>query len=212
MRDTDMNTGYKNFILSNPSYGNREYIPFLGAGVITYGNGIIVDDDRNTQSKNILYDVRKLVANNISYRNGGSGFHTYSSAHVDIVFNTAYENNLTPSLNKRQIFANSSSGVIILNNILYAAPNHTYYSNDNNAGSVICDFNLLYSTTPKAGKKGRAPGSNDIIADPLFTAPGSFDFTLRPGSPAIGSASSTTAPDTDYAGNPRPTHWVCSLT
>jgi hypothetical protein len=205
MRDTDTNTGYKNFILGNLSTNNREYVPFYAAGVITDGNGIIVDDNKNTQSGNVPYGGRTLVANNISATNGGSGIHAYASAHVDIVFNTTYENNRTPRLNEGQIFANTGTDVNILNNILYAAPNRLYYSSYNNAGNVLYDYNLLYSTTPKAGEKGVAPGPHDIVANPLFTAPGSFTFTLRAGSPAIGSASPTDAPPTDYEGNPRPT-------
>jgi hypothetical protein len=205
MRDSDSNKGYKNFILGNLSYANREYIPFYAAGAITDGNGIIVDDNKNTQSNKVAYGGRTLVANNISYLNGGSGIHAYASAHVDIVFNTTFENNRTPALNEGQIFANTGTDVKILNNILYAAPNDTYYSNYNNASNVVYDYNLLYSTTPDAGEKGLAPGPQDLVAAPLFTAPGSFIFTLRPGSPAIGSASPTDAPATDYAGAPRPT-------
>jgi hypothetical protein len=205
MRDTDRNTGYKNFILGNLSYDNRNYIPFYAVGAITDGNGIIVDDNKNTQSDNVAYGGRTLVANNISYMNGGSGIHAYASAHVDIVFNTTYENNRTPSLNEGQIFANTGTDVTILNNILYAAPNDTYYSNYNNGANVVYDYNLLYSTTPKAGEKGLAPGPHDIVADPLFTSASGFMFTLLSGSPAIGRASSTDAPATDYAGNPRPT-------
>ncbi len=205
MRDTDTNTGFKNFILGNISYENREYIPFYATGTITDGNGIIIDDNKNTQSNNIPYGGRTLVANNISYNNGGSGIHAYASAHVDIVFNTTYENNRTPTLNEGQIFANTGTDIRILNNILYAAPNRTYYSNDNNATNVDYDYNLLYSTTPKAGEKGLAPGPHDIVANPLFTAPANAIFTLQQNSPAIGSASPTDAPATDYAGNPRPT-------
>ncbi len=205
MRDTDHATGYKNFILDNLSYENREYIPFYAAGTITDGNGIIVDDNKNTQSSNVPYGGRTLVANNICYMNGGSGIHTYASAHVDIVFNTTYENNQTPALNEGQIFANTGTDVNILNNILYAAPNRTYYSNYNNASNVVYDYNLLYSTTPKQGEKGLAPGAHDIVADPLFASPQNFVFTPQAGSPAIGSASSTDAPATDYAGHPRPT-------
>jgi hypothetical protein len=205
MRDSDANTGYKNFILGNLTYSNREYVPFYSAGEITDGNGIIVDDNKNTQSSNVPYGGRTLVANNISYMNGGSGIHTYASAHVDIVFNTAYENNRTPSLNEGQIFANTGSDVKILNNILHAAADHTFYSNYNNAEDVVYDYNLLYSTTPQAGEAGLAPGPHDIVGAPLFTDGQAYIFTLRKNSPAIGSASSTDAPAIDYAGNPRPT-------
>ncbi len=205
MRDTDSNTGYKNFILDNTSYENREYIPFYAAGTITDGNGIIVDDNMNTQSNNVAYGGRTLVANNIAYLNGGSGIHTYASAHVDMVFNTTYENNRTPTLNEGNMFANSSADVNILSNILYAAPNFTYYSTYNNSSNVAYDYNLLYSTTPAASEKSVAPGPHDIVADPKFTAAGSYNFALKSGSPAIGTATSTDAPATDYASNPRPT-------
>jgi hypothetical protein len=204
MRDTDSYTGYKNVILANQSYENQEFIPFYAVGKITDGNGIIVDDNKNTQSNNVPYGGRTLVANNISYLNGGSGIHAYSSAHVDIVYNTAYLNNQTKSLNEGQIFSNSGSDVNLLSNILYAAPNRTYYSNYNNDSTVLHDFNLLYSTTPKAGEKGMAPGPHDILGNPLFTSAGTGDFTLQAGSPAIGSASPSLAPTTDFAGNPRP--------
>jgi hypothetical protein len=205
MRDTDNNTEYKNFIIGNLSYRNREYIPFYSVGRITDGNGIIVDDNKNSQSTNVAYVGRTLVANNISYLNGGSGIHAYSSAHVDIVFNTTYENNQTPTLNEGQIFSNAGTDVNILNNILYASPNDTYYTNWGNASNVVYDYNLLYSTTPAAGKKGLAPGPHDIVANPLLTGPANFVFTLQADSPAIGSASPTDAPATDFAGNPRPT-------
>ncbi len=205
MRDTDGNTGYKNFITGNLSYQNREYIDNIETGTITDGNGIIIDDNKNTQTNNVPYGGRSYVANNIVYQNGGSGIHTYDSAHVDIVYNTAYLNNQTPSINGGQIFGNTATDVNIINNILYAPPKKTYYSNYANDSSVRYNDNVLYSTTPKSGIKGLKPGPNDILANPLFNNPGSGDFTLATGSPAIGTATAQLAPATDFAGNPRPT-------
>jgi hypothetical protein len=205
MRDTDTYTGYKNFILDNISYQNREYIPFYATGTISDGNGIIVDDNMNTQSNGVAYGGRTYVANNIVYENGGSGIHAYASAHVDIAFNTAYLNNQTPTNNGGQMFANTGSDVNLINNILYAPPKKTFYSNYSNASSVLYNYNLLYSTTPKSGVSGAAPGPNDIIANPRFTNAASGNFTLTAGSPAVGAASASLAPATDFAGNPRPT-------
>jgi hypothetical protein len=205
MRDSDSYTGYKNFITGNTAMMNQEFIPFYAVGEITDGNGIIVDDNKNTQSNGVAYGGRTYVANNISYLNGGSGIHAYDSAHVDIVYNTAYLNNQTKRLNEGQIFSNSGTDINILSNILYAAPHRTYYSNYNNDPSVVYDYNVLYSSTPKAGEKGLAPGPHDIVADPLFTDAEAAAFTLQAGSPAIGTGSPAFAPATDFAGNPRPT-------
>jgi len=205
MRDTDSNTGYKNFVTGNLSYQNREYVKNTETGTITDGNGIIIDDNKNTQTINVPYGGRTYVANNIVYENGGSGIHAYDSAHVDIVYNTAYLNNQTPSINEGQIFGNTATDVNIINNILFAPPKKDFYSNYANDPSVLYNDNVLYSTTPKDSEKGLAPGPNDIIANPLFNNPGNGDFTLLAGSPAIGAGTATLAPETDFAGKPRPT-------
>jgi hypothetical protein len=205
MRDTDSYTGYKNFILNNVSHNNQEYIPFYELGKITDGNGIIVDDNKNTQSNNVPYDGRTLVANNIVYNNGGSGIHDYSSAHVDIVGNTAYLNNQTPTINEGQIFANSGTDVNILDNIAYAPAGDWFYSSYNNDSSVLYDYNVLFSTTTSAGLAGSPIGPHDIVADPLLANPGAGEFTISKFSPAIGSALPGLLPSTDFAGNKRPT-------
>jgi parallel beta-helix repeat protein len=204
MRDTDGYTGYKNYILDNVSYNNQEYIPFYESGHITDGNGIIVDDNKNTQSNNVAYGGRTLVANNIVYDNGGSGIHGYDSAHVDIVGNTAYMNNQTPSINEGQIFSNAGTDVNILDNIAYAPAGDWFYSAYHNDSTVLYDYNVLFSTTIGAGLSGSPIGPHDIVADPLLANPASGNFNLATGSPAISSAIPGLLPSTDFAGNPRP--------
>jgi hypothetical protein len=204
MRDTDSNTGYKNYITYNLSYDNQEFIPFYAAGAITDGNGIIVDDNMNTQSNNVAYHGRTYVANNITYMNGGSGIHTYSSQHVDIVNNTAWMNNQTSTINEGQIFANSASDVNILNNIGYAPSGKVFYTSYNNSKTVLYDYNDLFSTTLSAGRGGSALGPHDIVADPKFESTSTADFQLQPNSPAIDTGTTNKAPAHDYAGNPRP--------
>ena len=68
----DNNTGYKNYVTNNSSYGNYNYIPFDGIGIVTDGTGIIIDDSRNTQNGSKLgaYSGRTLVANNVVFNNG----------------------------------------------------------------------------------------------------------------------------------------------
>ncbi|HVX56695.1 MAG TPA: right-handed parallel beta-helix repeat-containing protein [Candidatus Saccharimonadales bacterium] len=51
-------------------------------------NGAGVDD--------VWYSGRTLVSNNTVYNNGGKGIQVFRSAHVDVLNNTAYDNNLDP--------------------------------------------------------------------------------------------------------------------
>lgn len=196
----DTSQGYKMFIRKNKVYNNRQNIPWIVTGTLTDGNGIIIDDSRNTQNGSKLgaYTGRTLVENNISFKNGGSGIHTYSSDHVDIVNNTAYLNNQTPEIKDGQIFANKSSDIVIINNILYAYPGKNVNSNWNNT-KVSYDYNLYANSTTIVVK-----GIHDIIADPLFVNPSIADFKLQARSSAINKGYTLTSLKTDFAGNPRP--------
>jgi hypothetical protein len=111
MKSSDANTGYKVIVAGNTVYGNREYIPNMVDGIITDGNGIIVDTNNQYS-----YNGRTLVENNVSYDNGGSGIHAWGSNNVDILYNTAYDNGGAIS-DPGQIFAGGgSSGGRIENN------------------------------------------------------------------------------------------------
>jgi hypothetical protein len=179
----DRHTGYKMSIVNNKIYNNRQYIPWLVTGKITDGNGVIIDDTRNTYNSNSTlgaYPGRTLVENNITYKNGGSGIHTYNSDHVDIIRNTAYLNNQSPEINEGQIFANMSSDVKILRNILYA-PDRKYINANNQNKNVTYDHNVYANSTLIKVK-----GPNDILGDPKFINPSIADFRLQANSLAIG--------------------------
>jgi hypothetical protein len=201
LHDTDNYTGYKNFVRSNISYNNETYIPWNATGYISDGNGIIIDDNKHIQDNQSPYNGRTLVANNLVFSNGGSGIHSYSSSHVDIVNNTAYLNARSSSLNWANIFADSSSDVNILNNISYARsgkPSNTNYSNTN----VTYDYNIYYN-----GNTPAVSGSHDVVADPKFVNPSESagaDFHVQASSPSIDSGTSAYAPSYDYSGNSRP--------
>ncbi|MCW5313282.1 right-handed parallel beta-helix repeat-containing protein [Nostoc sp. KVJ3] len=162
--NSDNNRGYKMFITNNKVYNNRMYIPWIAAGKITDGNGIIIDSSRNDQGNSKLgaYTGRTLVKNNLTFNNGGSGIHTIGSDHVDIVNNTAVLNNQTPELKGGQIFTYTSSDVRILNNILYAFPGKNINSKTKSQ-NVIYDNNI-YINTSKVSVKG----PHDIVADSEF--------------------------------------------
>jgi hypothetical protein len=159
--NSDKNQGYKMFVTNNKTYNNRMYIPWIAVGKITDGNGIIIDTTRNDQNNSKLgvYQGRTLVKNNLTFNNGGSGIHTFLSEHVDIVNNTAVLNNQSPEIDGGQIFANVSSDVRILNNILYAYPGKEVNSNNKNK-NVVYDYNI-YLNSSKVSVKG----PHDIVAD-----------------------------------------------
>ncbi|MHC5856566.1 choice-of-anchor Q domain-containing protein [Nostoc sp.] len=199
--NSDGNQGYKMFITNNRVYNNRMYVPWIKTGTITDGNGIIVDISKS--GTNGAYKGRTLIANNISYKNGGSGILTHESEHVDIVNNTAYFNQQSPELKKKgDIYAGYSSDLKIFNNIIYPSPgtntNTNLYSNLMNR-NVTYDYNLYPNVAVVIVR-----GTHDIIGDPQFVNPSNSDFHLRSNSPAINRGYYWSGLTTDFEGNPRP--------
>ena len=190
--DTDSDRDYHNFVLNNVVHDNMQMQITHGQGKITDGNGIIIDDLNNSQSKNPPYKGRVLVQNNVSYHNGGRGIHIYHSDHVDVVNNTTFVNGVA------ELSAVSAGDVQFINNIAYArVGGYASYVYGNRDGVVYID-NLFFN--------GRieAHGEGDLVQDPLFFNAPVGDFRLRPGSPAIDSGSSRSAPTRDIAGVVRP--------
>jgi len=62
----------------------------------TDGNGIIMDTFNGAGVDNVLYPNQTLVANNVTYNNGGKGIQVFRSSYVTVANNTAYDNNLDP--------------------------------------------------------------------------------------------------------------------
>ncbi len=201
--DSDSNTGYKILVMNNTVYNNAQYLTSVGLGidVITDGQGILIDDNMNTQNApHVPYRGRTLIANNIAFNNGSAGILTFLSSNVDIINNTSYMNNTV--LNRGEIGAIDSNAITIRNNILYAGKSKAV-SQLGNATNVTWDTNLQFGGNARA-----ITGPSDIFVDPLFVNP-SIDpavanFMLKAGSLAIDSGSSLLAPDKDFAGVPRP--------
>ncbi len=197
--NSDSATGYKNFVRRNRSYDNETYIPWKATGDISDGNGIIIDDNKQTQVQDgAPYLGRTLVENNIVYTNGGSGIHAYSSAHVDIINNSAYQNSHSPDLEYANIFASSSDDVRILNNIAVARAGEPTNVDSGNS-NVTYDYNIYYN-----GAVPAVVGAHDRSINPLFVNPSIGDLRLSPLSPAIDSGSSNYAPSADISGIARP--------
>lgn len=194
---------YKIRIIGNRVHDNETKVKWEDCRCYSDGNGIIVDTTKGDPERGRpAYNGRVLVANNVSYDNGGSGIHAYKSQHVDIVHNTAYLNGRSTRMKTSyaNIFANDSIDVRLLNNIAYGRPGQATNSKYRNV-NVTYDYNLYFG-----GKAPETKGSHDIIADPKFTAPGkspNADFRLTKSSPAIGSATSFSAVITDFTGATR---------
>ena len=198
----DNATAYKNFIRNNLCYNNRTNVKWIGSDDYSDGNGIIIDDNKNSQAgapPGGAYKGRTLVENNISFNNGGSGIHAYMSSNIDMVNNTAYNNGT--KVGYPEIFAGDCNNVNLMNNIMYARTGGKINDNWNNI-NVIYDYNLYFNGIP--AKKG----AHDVIADPKFVNlsidPTVADFHLKAVSPAINTGFNQIGAETDFDGIMRP--------
>jgi hypothetical protein len=213
--------GYHVIIRRNMVWNNKTLVPWDRTGKLSDGNGIILDvtdqtvaggatnpngdavvaaeasvDRRPTRP---LWKARSLIANNLSAFNGGSGIHTFRTSHVDIVNNTTYWNGSV--VNYEELFANRSTDIVILNNVIVPRPGGRVTSNNRNT-AVRWDYNL-YPVSQSI-----VSGPNDIVADPRFIRVDRdlrrADFGLAKDSVARGSATEELAQPTDLGGRRRP--------
>jgi len=187
---------YKIRITGNRVHDNETKVKWERCRCYSDGNGIIIDTLKGDTGKP-AYRGRTLVADNLSYDNGGSGIHSYKSQHVDIVHNTAYKNGRSTRMKSyANIFAHDSTDVRLLNNIAYGRPGQATNSKSRNV-DVAYDYNVYFG-----GEAPEVKGPNDIVADPKFADPGTgakAGFRLSKGSPAIGSATPFAAVTTGLA-------------
>jgi hypothetical protein len=233
-RDSDSNTtDYKMIVRNNVVYDNQSLIPWLPAGKITEGHGIIIDDNRNTQASSGVqgdpYDGKILVSNNTVYNNGGFGVNVFQSEHVDVVNNTLYQNSRNPDLNGEIITAGANN-IRVENNIMYARDGRRA-NLITGSTDVVFDRNLAYNSSiafqaaspPNAALGGgaayvdsaaaNAEAANVLVAglqnivgqDPKFVDPAKGNFALQGGSSAIdaGSTAFSSAVGTDGRGTTR---------
>ena len=105
------------YIINNVTYNNSQMIPTHGTGgVISDGEGIIVDDNSNDQTNNLKHVGTTLVENNVSYANGGPGILDYDSSNVDVLYNTTYHNE-TSGIHPFDVYTDDAKNAIIENNI-----------------------------------------------------------------------------------------------
>jgi parallel beta-helix repeat protein len=189
--------GYKVVVRNNTSHDNVNYIPNKYAGVITDGNGIIIDDNRNTQGpgNDVVYPARTKVENNVLYKNGGSGAHAFYSEHVDFLNNTSFWNYNGRTNTNGEIFANGSADVVIMNNVMYGSGGVVKKTWTSNIGPVTFDYNVYWNGTVAGA------GPNDLKANPNFASlsPTSAGFLYLSGTSTAAQNNGTLskAPTTD---------------
>ncbi len=202
----DGNTSvYKIVVQRNKSYNNDSKVKWQVGCKFSDGNGIIIDDFRNTQNTSSygVYAAKTLVANNITYGNGGSGIHAFQANNVDIVFNVAYQNGQrTATYNDGGIYGNTTTNVRILNNIIVGISGRNVNSNFSNTNHTV-NYNVFHQ-----GNTPSVSGVNDLKAtDPLFKnpsiTPSVADFRISTLSPAANSGLSLPEVTTDFEGKPR---------
>lgn len=203
-------------------------IPNKGCGDSNGGAGIVNGNESASESEilaNVVHEIgnisdpcniihgiyhshlRGRIANNITYRNQGSGIHTWHSAtKVTIVNNLTFANGVAGIV----VGAAPDSGVVAdhfevrYNIIVYngygmyesgsTGPSNRYYNN-------LVYGNLVWNLSLDN------PDYNTIIQDPGFIdyqPDGSGDYRLSPSSVAIDAGSSVSAPKTDITGLSRP--------
>ncbi|MBW4453103.1 MAG: choice-of-anchor D domain-containing protein [Nostoc indistinguendum CM1-VF10] len=176
--DTNV-TDYKVVIEGNTSFDNKQLVPWIQAGKVTEGHGIMLD---TASVANVAYQGKALISNNVVYNNGGAGIQIFKGENpVDIVNNTTYQN--SQELSVGEIFLNSAKNVRVVNNIMYAKSGESA-SSIANSSNISFDNNLAYN-----GVLNGAGSGNVLNKDPLFVNPANGDFKLRAGSPAIDGGS-----------------------
>ncbi|MBW4564097.1 MAG: right-handed parallel beta-helix repeat-containing protein [Mojavia pulchra JT2-VF2] len=205
--NSDSNSGsYKMIIRGNTIYENKNYIPWSSVGKITEGHGIIIDDSLNTQQNSLhqKYYGKTLIVNNIIYKNGGAGVNVYSSAYVDVVNNTTFQNALVPDTKLfGEISVFSSENVKVFNNIMYPMKD-AVVNGVGGSKNYQYNYNVIYNSSKFNG----SVNNNIIWKDPLFRDPHNGNFALKYGSSAIDRGTSyfngANAPNTDHVGLSRP--------
>ncbi|MEH2255672.1 choice-of-anchor D domain-containing protein [Nostoc sp.] len=183
-------TDYRMIFRDNIVYDNKSLVPWKDGGTdkITEGHGIMLDTT-DISKDNVAYTGKALIANNITYNNGGAGINVFKATNVDVINNTAYKNGQVLA-DSGEIGVTYSENVRVYNNILYASDNQNAnrIKYDTN---VIFDRNLVYNSNQfQASDNLNATGLQNLLGqDPQFVDPDKGNFALRPGSVAVDGGS-----------------------
>lgn len=202
---------FHNVIRNNIIFNNAE----IETGYETHsdGNGIIIDDFRNTQSSSTygVYDQKTLIENNLVVGNGGAGIHVFLSDNVTVRNNTVFNNcldsiglgtwrgNLNVVNGANNVFVNNISVVNVGLTNIFGGTNVALMDNSTNSSNInnIWINNLSYngiSGQPSVMVVGSSSviseaNDNKLGVNPFFVDTSSGDFSLQAGSLAIDTGS-----------------------
>lgn len=184
-RDFDRIPGIRNIVSGNICYLNENKVP-TDSGEFTDGNGIIVDDFRNSQGDgpHINYQGSTVISDNLCYNNGGRGIHVFLSDRAAILNNTVHGNGRTLN-NVGELSVWYARDIQVVNNIASSRPHGCALSIE--GGSSIGVWKNIFH----AGSVAPQWMPGNTVADPRFVNPGEdagADFRLQSGSPAIDAA------------------------
>ena len=129
----DTSATYHIIVQNNVSHDNGEWDV---AGSHTDGNGIILDDFRNSQSGMAAYPYKSLVQGNTAYNNGARGVHLFFTDNTTVDSNIAYNNNLDANI--IGTWRGELSNAFGTNNV--------WTNNQASATSVPTNAQLMYNT------------------------------------------------------------------
>lgn len=196
--------GYHDKIVGNVSFRNENKVSSRwapGQSLITDGNGIIIDESRDTE-----YTGRTLVANNVVFDNGGRGIIVNRASGVDVVHNTSYHNGRTAGLagGPVELAAVRSIDVQLFNNLAWSRPGAPAFKMIDVPGLAM-GGNVFVTDNPS----GQASALDLILSgDPGLVAPNvnfaTANFRPTSNSDLIGRGIALDrALDLDADGNPR---------
>jgi parallel beta-helix repeat protein len=202
---------FHNVVSGNVVYDNM-IAPYnqVPCGAHTDGNGIIMDTFLDQATMSLVYPYQTLVAQNVSYANGGRGIHIFRTSNVTVANNTVYGNGTDTCMNAYFIGDLSQAGGshnVWINNIAQSVespPNPScgaFCGNRNTPlvagdGAGIVDNDNTYADNVTYGGYGvqlfNADTSyfscsyNKCNTNPMLVSPSTANFALQSVSPAIG--------------------------
>jgi parallel beta-helix repeat protein len=186
--NSDSNTTTnRNVIKKNVIYNNKMLVPWPSHSCqITDGNGIIIDDNKNTQNGSTLgeYTGKTLIENNVVYENGGRGIHVFIADNITIVNNTCYNNCSTAEISEGEITVIGKSSTIpnkncsVYNNIMYVRTGEKV-NTASNTQNYLQNNNIYFNSTT-----GNFTGTDGSV-DPKFINAAGGNFKVSSDSRAI---------------------------